>query len=139
MRDALSKLHGGDVTPEQPPKGEHASNGAVEEAGRTVRVTVRVYKLHLEDQVNKALEVNSPIVQWMARWAAMALSRFRTGQDSQTAYERQRGRRCNIDTVPFGEKVWFRQLSATDGRKRSLQSKWKEGIWLGHCWESNEV
>ena len=35
-REALAKEHGGLITPEQPPKGEHAANGKVEEAGRTI-------------------------------------------------------------------------------------------------------
>ena len=34
VREALAKQHGGIVTPEQPAKGEHASNGVVEEAGK---------------------------------------------------------------------------------------------------------
>ena len=63
--------------------------------------------------------------------AAMALSRFKVGKDNKSAYERQRGRKCRVDTVPFGEKVWFRQLTTQDGRKISLQSKWREGVWLG--------
>ena len=85
VRQALAKLHGGDVTPEQPPKGEHASNGAVEEAGRSVRDMLRVYKIQLEDKVGHSLEVDSPVVQWMTRWAAMALSRFKVGKDRRTA------------------------------------------------------
>ena len=39
------------VSAEKPPKGEHACNGVVEEAGRTVRDTVRVYKLQLETKL----------------------------------------------------------------------------------------
>ena len=31
----MARVHGGLVIPEQPPKGEHASNGVVEEAGKT--------------------------------------------------------------------------------------------------------
>ena len=74
----------------------------------------------------------------MTQWAAMAISRFRVGKDGKTAYERQRGARCKEGVVPFGERVWFRQASHGDGKKRSLHTKWQEGIWLGHCRESNE-
>ena len=69
----------------------------------------------------------------------MAISRFRVGKDGKTAYERQRGKRCYGGVVPFGERVWFRQLDHEDGKKRSLQTKWQEGVWLGHCRESNET
>ena len=44
LREALAKEHGGLMTPEQPPKGEHAANGRVEEAGRTVRDMVLNWK-----------------------------------------------------------------------------------------------
>ena len=48
VRDTLAKYHGGKVIPENPAKGESQSNGAVEEAGKTVREFVRVIKEHLE-------------------------------------------------------------------------------------------
>lgn len=36
-REALAKEHGVLMTPEQPPEGENAANGRVEEAGKTIR------------------------------------------------------------------------------------------------------
>ena len=50
------------------------------------------------------LPTNSLQPATVSRWAAMALSRFKVGKDNNTAYERQRGKRCRIDTVPFGEQ-----------------------------------
>ena len=47
VREALARCHGGRITPEMPPKGEHQSNGRVEEAGRTIRDHARVLKIHL--------------------------------------------------------------------------------------------
>ena len=41
---ALAKYHGGQITPEQPPRGESESNGRVEEAGKRIREMVKVYK-----------------------------------------------------------------------------------------------
>ena len=78
-------------------------------------------------------------MQWMVRWAAMLLSRYRTGEDNRTAYERQKGKPCDLEVVPFGESVWYRTLDDSVGRKRALESKWKEGIWLGHHRCSSEV
>ena len=37
VREALARKHGGIISPEQPPKGEHASNGVIEESGKTIR------------------------------------------------------------------------------------------------------
>ena len=86
LREALARRHGGMVTPEQPPKGESASNGRVEEAGRTIRDMVRVLKLQLEADLKRGGAVQEPIMHWLVRWAAMLLSRFRVGGDGQTAY-----------------------------------------------------
>ena len=36
VREALARCHGGRVTPQQPPKGEHQANGAAEVAGKIV-------------------------------------------------------------------------------------------------------
>ena len=55
LRESVAKLHGGNITPEQPPKGEHASNGTVEEAGRTVRDMARVLKVQIETKSLKSL------------------------------------------------------------------------------------
>ena len=77
LREALAKKHGGNITPEQPPKGEHPANGLIEEAGKTIRDMVRVLKLQLEANINRCIRIGEPIMKWMARWAAMMLSRFR--------------------------------------------------------------
>ena len=45
VREALARCHGGQVTPEQPPKGEHQANGLAEVTGRHIRDQVRVRKL----------------------------------------------------------------------------------------------
>ena len=37
VREALARCHGGQVTPEQPPKGEHQANGLAEVTGRHIR------------------------------------------------------------------------------------------------------
>ena len=59
VREALAKYIGGRVIPEAPAKGESQSNGAVEEAGKTVREFVRVYKEQLVDKTSVDIEVHS--------------------------------------------------------------------------------
>ena len=68
----------------------------------------------------------------------MALSRFQVGKDHKTAYQRQTGKACSVEVVPFAEKVWYRKAPTT-GPKLSMESKWEEGVWLGHTRNSNEV
>ena len=72
VREALARCHGGRVTPEQPPEGEHQANGLAEVTGRHVSDHVRVLKLHLQKRLwRKVLEDESA----MARRGKMASRR----------------------------------------------------------------
>ena len=53
VREALARCHGGIVTPQQPPKGEHQANGVAEEAGRTIRDHARVMKINVQAKVSE--------------------------------------------------------------------------------------
>ena len=57
VTEAFTKLHGGLISPEQPPKGEHQSNGVAEEAGETVRDMARVLKMQIETKIKKKLSL----------------------------------------------------------------------------------
>ena len=70
VREAVAQFHGGLVTPEQPPKGEHQANGVAEEAGRTSRDHARVPKLHLQAKIGREVLPGEPIMPWLIRWAA---------------------------------------------------------------------
>ena len=50
------------MSPEQPPKGEHASNGVVEEAGETIRGMAKVFKLQLGSRLGRTLHMKEPIM-----------------------------------------------------------------------------
>ena len=69
----------------------------------------------------------------------MAYNRFQQGSDGGTAYQRQTGRVCRSEVVPFGEKVLYRQSKRPGERKEAMEVKWREGIWLGHARSSQEV
>ena len=139
VREAVAKLHGGRVTVDVPAKNESESNGAIEEAGKTVREFTRVLKEQLEDKAGMTLRPGDIIVLWMIRWAAMSASRFLMGKDGKTPYERRRGRRCQLPVLPFGEKVWYHEAREGKERKEKFTSECKEGIWLGHARNSNEA
>ena len=89
MREALARCHGGRITFEMPPRGEHQSNGAVEEAGRTARDHARVLKIHVQDSSGREVEVDEPIMPWLIRWAAMSLSRQRQQNPVRAAGEEE--------------------------------------------------
>ena len=75
----------------------------VEEAGKTIRGMAKVLNLQLESGLGRTLQMKVPIMQWLIRWAAMALSRFQVGKDHKTSYQGQTGRSCNVEVVPLAE------------------------------------
>ena len=139
LRHAIAKFHGGVVVQESPAKGESQSNGAVEGAGRIVREFVRVFKIQIEEKAKIEIESTDAILQWIIRWAAMVCSRYLVGTDGKTGWERRRGRPCNMHAIPFGEKVWYKEVREGKAWKKHLDSEEREGIWLGHARSSNEV
>ena len=56
----------------------------------------------------------------------MIPSRFLVGKDGKTAFERRRGRRCDIPTEILGEKVWYIELSTKTERKDKLDRSGKK-------------
>jgi len=71
--------------------------------GRRMRNLIKVYLDQLEDRAKIKLQSTDPILLWLIRWVAMAYSRFKVGADGKTPYERQKGRKCLLEVVPFGE------------------------------------
>ena len=51
----------------------------------------------------------------------------------------KKGRKCNLEVVPFGEKVFYKKLNQTASAMNSLKSTWREGVWLGHARGSSEA
>ena len=139
LRDALARYHGGIVTPEVPPTGESQAHGSAEDNGRRMRGLVKVYKDQLEERASVKLQSTDVIRLWMVRRAAMVYSRYNVGEDGKTAYERQKGRTCNLEVIPFGESVRYKKLGETSQEGKSLESSWFEGVWLGHARGSSEA
>ena len=137
LREKVGRRLGGVIIPEGPARGESSSNGKIEEAGKTMRNLVKTWKDHVEYHANIKLEPHDPIILWMCRWAGMAYNRFHVGEDGKTPWERARGRKCHMDVVPIGEKVWYKRLK--DGSRDKMAAQYEEGIWLGHARTPNEM
>ena len=106
---------------------------------RTTRGLAKTFKDQLEQKRRVQLTSGSLVLQWLVRWSAMVHSRFHVGQDGRTAWRRQIGRSCNLEVVPFGEKIWCKRLTAEGEKKAKLETDWEEGIWIGHARSSSEV
>ena len=61
-------------------------------------------------------------MQWMVRWAAMMYNRYKIGEDGKTPYERQQGKKCKVEVLPFGENVMLKKLKETGQGKKGFGS-----------------
>ena len=77
---------------------------------------IKVYLDQLEARAKIKLQATDPILLWLIRWVAMAYSRFKVVADGKTPYERQKGRKCLLEVVPFGS--WL-DSSNWEKRRRS--------------------
>ena len=67
----------------------------------------------------------------------MVVSRYSGGKDGRSPYDRQKGRRCDMEVVPFGEVVLHRLPEVATDRPQALEDRWVKGVWLGHAMSSN--
>ena len=98
VREALARCHGGRITPEQPPVGEHQANGAAEAAAREMKGQVRAIRCLLEPKLQQRFGEREPILQWARRHAASSVNRYRISKDGRTAEE------CRTEATP--DNIW---------------------------------
>ena len=59
----------------------------------------------------------------------MSMSRFKKGRDGMTPYQRQKGRKCELEVVPFGEVVMYRLPEVARDKHQALEERWGKGLW----------
>ena len=133
LTEAIAATRIGRTIPEKSAPGESSGNGAAEEVGKSVREVVRTLKDQVEWKTGMEFEGGEDVLPWLVRWGAMLYSRCVVREDGKTAYERLKGRKCNMEVVPFGEMIFFKQLRDGQGGERKMDTEWSEGIWLGHA------
>ena len=127
VKNAVMQYHGGVCIPEQPAKGEKGENGLIEEARKTIREYICTFLSQIERGVDDTIPLDSNIIPWIARWAAICYSRYRVGKDEKTSYERLRRRSCKAIVAPMGETVWCKQLGDGNDRKNKAATEWFNG------------
>ena len=115
----------------------------MERAIQDVEEQIRVIKDALDDPYGHVIEAEHPSLPWLVNHAAYLLTRFQVGVDGRTAYERLRGKPFRRTMLPFGECVhWMpsgRAKALRLGQKlNKLESKWRDGVFLGFKESSNE-
>ena len=128
VREALAKYHGGKVIPESPPRGESASNGTAEEAGKTVREFVRVLKEQVEHRANIELDCAEVLTVWMVlgqRCCAHDTWWGRTGS------QHTKGAKVNgvrYHSCPLGKRCGTRNCARAKSEKRSSRASGVKGF-----------
>ena len=117
------------IIPTNSPVGESACNGRAENAIRRLQEKVRALRHQIESGIRDKVPNDSPIMAWMVRWAAEILSKYNTGDDNRSPYQRIRKEDCAVPLAPFGESVMYlplRTLKHTKGKAAK-----QPGVWLG--------
>jgi hypothetical protein len=78
------------VSFEEPPVGEHQSNGAVENAIQRVQGQIRTLRDALESRIGERVKGEDNIFTWLVRNSAAPMNRYQVGVDGRTAHERLR-------------------------------------------------
>ena len=125
------------VIPTNSPVRESECNGRVENTIRRVQEKVRTLRHQLEQGIGDKIPDDAPIMSWLVRWAAELISKYATGDDGRTPYERVRLESCAIPLVPFGETVMYLPLQIAIGSKGEPAKK--QGVWLGTIERTEET
>ena len=77
LKNMLATEHQLECTIEQPPAGgAHCqADGLIEEAGKTLREYVRIFKTQIKHNTGNIIDTYMPIVEWAVRWAGLMLTR----------------------------------------------------------------
>ncbi|CAE7228779.1 unnamed protein product [Symbiodinium sp. CCMP2592] len=114
--------------------GNAPANGVAEAAVREVKRMVRAILSELETRLKIEVGVDHPILAWIARHAALLMSRSRIGEDGKSAYERTLGRPWRRLTIVFGEQVMFKPVG-TKHKRGSLENQGFHGTLRWDCVE----
>ena len=101
---------GVEVIPHGPPEGDLMGNGRVEMAVREVKRQCRTLRISAEQNSSVRITDDSPLLNWILRFAAQVPNKMRIGKDGKTSEMRRTGRRWRepvaqrgLGSVKFGE------------------------------------
>ena len=112
VKNAVMQYHGGVCIPEQPAEGEKAENGLIEEAGKTIREYFCTFLSRIERGVDDVIPLDSDIIPWIVRWAAVCYSRYKNGSGWQ-------------DILRKTKRTALQVYRGADGRDGALQGAWR--------------
>ena len=117
--------------------GDSNSNGTVERAIQDVEAQCRAMRSALEERLAVPVKLDSPVVPWLVRHAAILITRCRVRPSGRTSFELMKGRRSNGRLAEFGEIMHFK-IPHTKLNPGKFEDQWSEGVWLGVDLRSGE-
>ena len=138
LRDAVARCHGGIIVPEVSARGESQSNGVAEQAAQVVAEFVRVLKEQIEVKTKSYRQKILSRCGWYGGCPSFARSIWL----ERTAVLHMRddeGDDAECQWCLLGERVLFKQIREGKNRRDKFESEDREGVWVGHNREANEV
>ena len=120
------------VVPRNGPEGDHAANGSPERGARNAKGQTRAIRSQLEANLGLRLEEDEPILTWIPRHGVNCINRYRIGEDGRTPEQRHTGCKWKRPAVTFGEKVFYRPVARSGGRKDDAEPRMRQGVFVGH-------
>jgi hypothetical protein len=117
--------------------GDSNSNGTVERAIQDVEGQCRTMRSALEERLAVPVKLDSPVVPWLIRHAAVLITRCRVRPSGRTSFELMKGRRSNGRLAEFGEIMHFK-IPHTKLNPGKFEDAWADGVWLGVDLRSGE-
>jgi hypothetical protein len=119
----------------EPPPHESESNGAMENGVKLINGLLRVHLMAFERKICGKIPSAYPVMAWLIEHVADVATKYLQAADGRTAYERLYGKKVHEEALEFWEKVFWRKRRTQD-MNVVLDSRWVEGVWLGHRWGS---
>ena len=118
---------------DQAPEGEHASNGAAEQAVRNTRLQTGVILSNYESKTGCKVSTKHALHAWATRHASWLLNRFGSRSTGSTPYQDAFNAPYLGKIVAFGQSVLCLCKTTAKG-----QPKWIQGLWLGKSNNSDQ-
>lgn len=111
--------------------GEFECNEGVENTIQRAQDKNRTLKCHVEVETGIGIDKLEGLMTWLVRWSGELITRYHTGKDKKTAYERMRGKTCNKPIAQFAESVLYMPLDSPNTDDDKICDKLRDGTWLG--------
>ena len=127
---------GGHMFVRQSPAYSSQSQGSIERFHRTLAGQIRTIRSQLQDNYDRTIKGQQPIMPWMVRHAAYLLNRYHVHSDGNTSFYRRWNKERKAPLCIFGETIQY--MAPTAKALPKLEQRFFKGIWLGRDTATNE-